>query len=373
MRTLKLHILGLCYLLLANFSYASDSDQVEKIGIFIGSYGDIDHISEAKELVLNVLSDPDVVPAPKLLNRIVAEFGWRVSRKTIKLEYDAIGGGTGFRLATQNQADAVASSLKSLGYWAKGYTGFNHTFPYIAESLAKAQSDGVEKLIVFYQGAQFAFPTTYILFRDIRNYLLNHPEWDVNVIGIKSFSENPRFINLIEESIHKRIAKSFPGSSPSDLCIFLPLHGNIIHWLRDGDPSYDQMLYTVDAIRQRFPEAYVSYGFQNHDEIPFTQWTQPSDTDALDVLSQQSCSNVVINGRISYTVDSLETLYDHAIAERSYLEQKSQAIGRPKTVVVEPMFNSEPSFVEFLSTLAIKAISGQGNVLNVLDLEKKND
>ena len=337
-------------------------EEGKKVGLLFGSYGDADDLSEVRELVTNTITDPDVMPLNGFVRSIVGTFGWYFVKDGLLDEYRAIGGGTGFRARSQRQADLVAQQLQDQGLDAQAYTGFTMTFPYVYDTMDRIREDGIEQLVVFYQGAQYSHVTGYIVFREVNNYLADHPDWDVEVIGVRSFSDDPRFQNLVAENIDDVMETDFAGVPREDICVFLPMHGNVMHWINQGDPSYDQMLRVVDSISDYFPENYVSYGFQNHDEIPFTAWTEPNTDTALDELAQQPCSHVVINGQVSFTVDSLETLYDHSIAEVEYLDEAASAAGLPKEIVVDEMFNEDPLFVEFLQNLALEALAGQGDL-----------
>ena len=60
-----------------------------KIGVLIGSYGDVDGPDEFKELVVNTLTDPDVLPIPGFLSKIIAELGYRMTKDKVLAEYVA--------------------------------------------------------------------------------------------------------------------------------------------------------------------------------------------------------------------------------------------------------------------------------------------
>lgn len=352
-------------LVLAVSSQATADDKSKKIGVLFGSYGDVDHPSEVRELVLNTVGDPDVVPLPGFLRKIIAQLGWIKDKKGILAEYAAIGNKTNMRANSQAQADLVANYLDSLGYDATGYAGFTMTFPYIDEAMDKIRADGVEKLIVFYQGAQYSQVTGYIVFRDVEAYLDANPGWDIEVTAVKSFSDDDRFTDLIIDRIDNRMATAFPQADESEVCVFLPAHGNIYKWIDKGDPFYDQVLSVFDRIEAAFPDADVSYGFQNHDEMPFSKWTQPTADVALDELALQDCPYVIINGMASFTVGSLETIYDHGIAEVEYLHEQSIANGMDKEIVVEGVFDADPVFANYLAQVAMEALHGMGDITPV--------
>lgn len=341
------------------------ADIPKKIGVFLGGFGDVDNEQEIKGLVTNTICDEDIVPLPGALRKFFAWLRWLFGSTEIKHEYAAIGGASHMRATSQAQVDAVAQKLREKGLDAKGYFGFNFTFPSVAEGLKKAKEDGVEQLIVFYMGAQYSFVTAYVLFRDVHKYLCQHPEWNVQVVAVKSFSKDKRFVDLMAASIQKRIEQDFPGEPAGNVCIFLPMHGTIMKLLKQGDPYYDQAMYVVDALRQIFPKHPLYYGFQNHDLYPFIKWTQPSVDVALDCVAKDACPNVVIDGRISFTVDGLETLYDQGVAAKNDLIAKSHKAGHDKKVVTNSMFNNDVNFVDFLAALSLEALQGQGDLLPI--------
>ncbi|MCX6131872.1 MAG: ferrochelatase, partial [Proteobacteria bacterium] len=340
-----------------------------RLGVFFGSYGDVDASNEIEELITSTLSDRDMVPLPAILRSLIAKAAWAFGQDKAKEEYRSIGK-TNYRMISQQQADQVAGKLRESGYWAKGYTGFTFTFPHVAEGLKKAQKDGVNRLVVFYQGAQHSRVTSHIVFREVKNYLKFHPEWDVKVTAVSSFADDERFIDLVAQSIEDRRQLSFPNTPDEDLCVFLPVHGNYTTWIDQGDPSYRQMLFDIDALKQRFPLVDIHFGFQNHEEVPALQWTQPRVEDSIKELASAPCRKIIINGRVSFTIDNLETLYDQGVAQKKLIEDTALCYGKRKKVVVEPMFNLEESFVNYLKELSIEALSGQGNLIEISDLKE---
>lgn len=336
----------------------------EKIGVLFGSYGDIDDVgTELRPFIRTTLTDPDVLPLPAWARATIADAGWYIEKNGIEAEYAAIGGRSNMRARSKVQAEAVATVLQHRGYDATAYTGFTMTFPFVAEALTKAQADGVNKLFVFYQGAQYSKVTGQIVFRHVKEYLARHPEWNVSVIAIKSFTDDPRFLDLIVTRIDRQLRTSFATYSSEDVCLFFPMHGNVERLSREGDPYVPQIQRVVDGLRALYPLSPLFIGFQNHDEIPLLKWTQPTTDTSLVTVAAHSCRAVLINGLISFTVDSLETLYDHAIDEPQVLLKETSKLGQsPKYVVVEKLFNEDPDFVALMANLVEEAGQGQGDL-----------
>jgi ferrochelatase len=330
----------------------------EKLGVLFSSFGDVDTAEEVEPFVKTTLRDPDVAPVPAWVRPFMVHFGWELSKEDILAEYAAIGGGTHFRARTQEQANRVAATLRERGYDARGYSGFTMTTPHISKTLAQAQRDGVSRLVIFYQGAQWSRPTSYIVYREATRYLAKHPEWKARITMVRSFSDDERFQQLLVNSVERRLQTDFAGISSHDVCIVLPAHGNPTKLVVDGDPAYDQMMRVFATVRRSFPNHKVFHGFQNHSELPMLTWTQPEIANVMKEVGAAECNNVLINGRTSFTVDSLETLYDHGIGEVSDLH----AVAPHKRVVVETMFNAEESFSTLLADLTEDALHGKGDL-----------
>ena len=53
----------------------------KKIGLILGSFGDVDNKEEIEEFVKNTLKDPDILPLPKPLRQIIANGGWHIDKR----------------------------------------------------------------------------------------------------------------------------------------------------------------------------------------------------------------------------------------------------------------------------------------------------
>ncbi len=339
--------------LISSVAHASN----QKIGVLFSSYGDINSPSEAEGYLRAAINDPDVAPIPGFLKGIAAEFAVRFGGEKAANEYRVIGG-SHYRQSSREQAALVKTELKKRGLDAEVYTGFVFTFPFIKETMRQIQDDGVTDLIVFNQGAQYSKVTQGINIREVKSYLKLHPEYKVNAKAVRSFSEDPRFRNLLEASIQQGINENFSAVKSENLCLFLPAHGVPTYLPKNGDPAYQQMLNAYQDMKARFPNNLVFTGFQNHSELG-SQWTQPDSAAQAEFIAKQSeCSNILINGRISFTVDNIETLFDEGVAQRKVIEET-----RPDAkVAVQRSFDSEQPFAEFMAQVTAEALQNIGDL-----------
>jgi protoheme ferro-lyase len=177
--------------LLAFFISIESSTAFAHVGVLIGSFGDIDHPkTELRSFVRKTLTDPDILPLPAWARHSIANIGWYIERSSLFEKYAAIGGSSHMRRESHHQAMQVQHELRLKHRDATVYSGFTMTFPFVEDALTQAQADGVTRLIVLHQGAQYARDTVGILMRHVQEYIKNHPGWQVEVHGVMSFSDD---------------------------------------------------------------------------------------------------------------------------------------------------------------------------------------
>ena len=204
--------------LLGFFILLETSTAFARVGVLIGSFGDIDHPkTELRAFVRKTLTDPDILPLPTWARHGIANIGWFIERNSLFNKYAAIGGSSHMRRESDLQALKVQTELRLQGIDANAYTGFTMTFPFVENALKQAQADGVTRLIVLHQGAQYARDTVGILMRHVQDYIKDHPEWQVDVRGVMSYSDDPRFLDLIKTHINRGLAEGFPATRQDEI------------------------------------------------------------------------------------------------------------------------------------------------------------
>ena len=101
--------------------------RAEKIGVIIGSFGDVDKKEEIKDYVQTTLKDKDILPLPKILRDIISKGGWIIDKKNVYARYESFYWKTHFRENSKYQSNYV-EKVKERGYDVKSYIGFSMTF-----------------------------------------------------------------------------------------------------------------------------------------------------------------------------------------------------------------------------------------------------
>ncbi|MEI8025180.1 MAG: ferrochelatase [Pseudomonadota bacterium] len=341
-----------------------------KIGILLASHGDIDNADTELKPYIEVSFKKNVgIPLPDWSREILTGPAYALSVSTVKAQYDIIGA-TNYKAKSEIQRQAVEEELARVGLKGRVYLGYNFTPPFIYDALTQMQKDGIEKIVVFNKGAQFSYASSGENMEDTLEYLHDHPEWNVEAIGYKYYSQDERFRAVLAEAIQKDAQSSFPGVLPKDICILVASHG-LPMWLIDkGDPAIRQMRDAFADIKVRLREYRLYHGFLNDDFFPGAQWVSPKALVVADKLAEDGCKNVLMDGRLSFTTHHRATLYDLNYEVRNRLAQLGGAPnqGGPK-VVLAPNFDGSRSFANLIATLSKEALSGKGK----LAILKKKD
>jgi hypothetical protein len=134
------------------------------------------------------------------------------------------------------------------------------------------------------------------------------------------------------------------------------------------------MQEVVAVLKDRFAGYDLRHGYLNDDFFPGAEWTTPKAIDVAWDLRQESCPNVFMDGRLSFTTHHRATLYDLNVEAREVLEEPDlQPNGDPHPLYQAPRivfgenFDAEPGLAELYTDLTIEALRGDlgDNVVEV--------
>ena len=341
----------------------------EKIGILFSSYGDIDDMDELEDYYKR--SYMSFVPGA---TDETAEAAWEKDKDEQEAVYAPILP-TNYRSNSQDQTEKIQSLLRAKPglETITTYYGFNFATPYIPTTLDTIQRDGVTKLFVVNQSAPYSTDTIEKGFKEVKEYLKSDQgkDWSVEVFGLCRFSRDQRFINLMVDRILQRIGENFSGISPANICIFVPIHG--IPRFSAPIDSYDD---EVDAlfndlqtgVQLNDPNYTLMKGFQNHGS-PAMWLTPEAETVANQIANNPDFTHVLIDGKISFTIDCVETLDE----QRTEFKEIIAAEKGEQNVFVEWMFNGDEEFAVVMADILAEVVNQGTEHPNVVSLPPDED
>jgi protoheme ferro-lyase len=329
------------------------STAYSKVGVLLASHGDIDELSELEDYIKTAFRKNVGIPFPGWVRPVLSEPAYRLSVGAVKAQYEVIGA-TRYRANSQMQAEFVTQELKKSGLDAKAYYGFNFANPLIEDTLAQMRRDGITTIVVFNKGAQYSFASSGENIEDVRAYLAKNPGWDVEAIGFRQFSEDQRFRQVWKNAIEGDIKKHFPGTRREDICVFLGSHGLPTRMTKAGDPAIAAMLRAIDWLRTEGEAYRIYHGFLNDDFIPGATWSTPNAATMAEQVRRDGCTNVLMDGRLSFTTHHRATLFDMDVEARKTIVENNSL--KPK-VILGAQFDNDQGFAALIATLTREALS----------------
>jgi ferrochelatase len=333
-----------------------------KRAILLASHGDIDNPeTELKPYIETSFQKNVGIPLPRWSRDILTGPAYALSIKTVRSQYDKIGP-TNYKSNSELQRIAVQNALNAQGVNVKVYLGYNFTPPLIEDTLAQMKKDGIEEFVVVNKGAQFSYASTGENMEDTLSYLHKHPEWNVKAVGVRQYSNDPRFVNALKNGIERDLQKTFLGESPENTCVLVASHGLPMWLINKGDPAVRQMLATFETLKKQLPQYKLFHGFLNDDFIPGAAWVAPKAINVVEPMQSAGCKNILMDGRLSFTTHHRATLFDLNIEAREKFETAAELTGENVNIALAPNFDADAEFATFIASLTQEAFAGKGHL-----------
>ena len=328
----------------------------EGVGLLFASHGDIDNIATELEPYIKTSFQKNVgIPLPGWSRNILTNPAYALSVRTVRAQYEQIGP-TRYKSNSQIQANLIESKLQSVLPGARVYLGYNFTDPLIEKTMEQMRRDGVSKIVVMNKGAQFSYASSGENLEDVLDYLSKNPGYDAEILGVLSYSDDPRFVEVLAKAIDADAKRLFPGVAPSDICILMGSHGLPTWLIGRGDSAIVQMQRNIIDLRKALPQYPIYHGFLNDDFFPGAQWVTPKAIDLAPQLVTDECRNVLMDGRLSFTTHHRATLYDLDVEVKDLIEKELPG----SRVVLAPNFDDDENFASLVASLTKETLELKG-------------
>ena len=286
-----------------------------KVGIVVLNFGEPEHatLEEVvpfleKIFMINAsLEDLDAYERAKKRSMQLAE-----ERAPSLIEELEKIGGSPLHAQARAQAEALEKELQRRGHTVKTYQGMQFTRPSIAEAVAAAKADGVERLIGLPVYPLCGPSTTVAALADLSK-AVEEADWEVEVREITGWHTHPLYTDLRADAIGAVANENGLNLNDPTTKLVFSAHGTPIKYLQEGS-RYEA--YVIDSCK-RIADALgvVDYviGYQNHTNRPGVQWTQP---DVEKVVEEIDAETIVVDG-VAFMHEQSETLaeLDHDLRE----------------------------------------------------------
>ena len=253
-------------------------------------------------------------------------------------EYEAIGGSS-LNAQSEAQARMLVGELAGRGMAARAYIANQFADPLIPDILARARSDGVERLVAL-PVYPLCGPSTNVAALAQLRAALDAARWDVPLTEISGWHRHPGYVELRAEGIRRTVAEARLDLASARVRLVFSAHGTPLKYIEDGS-RYGR--YTDEhcaEVAARAGTERFALGFQNHGNRPI-EWTQPS----IDRVIEEIAAEAVVVVPISFMHEQSETLSELDIELRHVAETHGLEFHRV------PIPHDDPRFGAILADL----------------------
>ena len=283
------------------------------IGLLVMAYGGPNTIDEVEPYLL------DVRGYRPTFQEIIDE---------VRERYRQIGGRSPILEQTREQAAALEAAVNSNGQEFKAFVGMKHWHPYIKESLAEMQSQGIEHAVGLVMAPHYSRMSIEGYFQRI-----SEAESGVEVAPIKDWHLLPGYIDALVRRVQSALNR-FPEDVRSQVPVIFSAHSlpeRILEW---NDPYPQQLQETIDAVMQKLGDQPHDFAFQSA-AISNEPWLGPDVSVLIERYAQQGQKNI-ISCPIGFVCEHVEVLYDIDIVYQKLAKSVGVHLKRIEMVHTSP-------------------------------------
>lgn len=292
------------------------------IGLLVMAYGGPNNIDEVEPYLLDVrgyrLTSPEII-------------------HEVRERYREIGGRSPIREQTQAQADALESALDSSSKDFKAFVGMRHWHPYIKDSLAEMQKQGIDRAVGLVMAPHYSRMSIGAYYKKIEE--TNLP---IDFLRIEDWHLQDGYLDALADRVRTAL-QCFPADVRADVPIIFTAHSlpqKIMEW---NDPYPVQLRETVSAVMQRLGAHPHEFAFQSA-AISTEPWLGPDAGEIIKRLVSEGNKNILLCP-IGFVCEHVEILYDVDIVYQRLAKSLNVHLERTD------MLNTAPAMITDLAKL----------------------
>jgi ferrochelatase len=315
----------------------SVSPEIRTVGVLLMAYGGPNSLEEVPAFLADIRHGR---PTPQ---ELVDEITHR---------YAAIGGRSPILEITNAQARSVERALNDRsageGVRYRTYVGMRHWHPYIEEVVPSLLADEVDELAAVVMAPHYSRMSVGAYMGKLDKALQINGA-DLPVIQVKSWKDQPAFIDAVAGKVEQALDETFAGTPREQVMVLFTAHSLPSRILESGDPYPDEIMVSVKLVaeRLRLPKWRFSFQSQGSTADP---WLGPSVEETLEQLKAEGFANVLLVP-IGFVCDHVEVLYDVDIEHRGQAEALGIRLERTE------MLNDDPGLAQAVANAIHAAVT----------------
>jgi ferrochelatase len=288
------------------------------IGLLVMAYGGPSNIDEVEPYLMDVRGYRPTSP------EIIHE---------VRERYREIGGHSPIVEQTREQAAALESALNQNGQEFKAFIGMRHWHPYIKDTLAEMQAQGIECMVGLVMAPHYSRMSIEAYFKKIAE-----ADSSLEIAPIYEWHLLPGYIDTLLSRVRAALER-FPAEVRSQVPVIFSAHSlpeRILEW---NDPYPGQLRATVDAVARRLGDQPYDFAFQSA-AISDEPWLGPDVSVLIERYAGQGLKNI-ISCPIGFVCEHVEILYDIDIVYQKLARSLGVRLERIEMVHTAPQMIAE--------------------------------
>lgn len=303
-------------------------------------------VADVRKYLCEFLSDPLVIRLPRLMRwfqptlaRLIATR--RAPHSAEKYRQIWTDRGSPLKAIMEDQAAALEAQLPA--GW-RVFSCMRYGQASIGETLRSIAAAGIEEIVVIPLYPQYSGTTTGTVTQELYR-ALHEAGLHLGVTVRNTWYDDAGYLNAQAHRVADYAREH--DLHPDNAVLLFSAHGLPVSYIRAGDPYQEQIVRTVELVRERlgWPEARARLAYQSR--LGPSEWLKPDLTATLDALGEAGEKRVLVCP-ISFTVDCLETL------EEIGLRGGEDYARRGGKLYVCPALNDDRRFIGALKHLVFR-------------------
>jgi ferrochelatase len=268
------------------------------IGVLVMAYGGPNNLDEVEPYLLDVRGYRPT--APEIIHEV-------------RERYQLIGGRSPILEQTQAQANALQAALDNRVF--KTFVGMRHWHPYIKDTLAQMEAQGIDRAIGLVMAPQYSRMSIGAYYKKIED-----AQSPIAMARIERWHLLPGYLDALADRVREALHR-FPAGARSTVPIIFSAHSlpeRILSW---NDPYPAELRATVAAVMERLGPHPHEFAYQSA-AISSEPWLGPDVGASLERLAADGRKDALI-APIGFVVEHVEILYDIDVV----YQQQARALG----------------------------------------------
>jgi protoporphyrin/coproporphyrin ferrochelatase len=324
----------------------------KRVGIVLFQLGGPDSLEAVQPFLLNLFSDPDIIPMGPLgfLRKPLAKWISRKRSVPVRGRYAEIGGRSPIGALTERQrvalVEAVSSEIDPVAV-----TAMRYWHPLTEEAVASLRGAGqLDEIVLLPLYPHFSYATTLSSLKEWRR-VYGPSEKGPPQRTVSQFYDHPLYIQALVQRIGS-VLRQFEDSSRIQLVF--SAHGLPMSLVEKGDPYPGQIEATVRLACEEGKKLYPQWPREHllcyQSRVGPAKWLQPPLTGTIERLGQEGVKEMLVVP-ISFVTEHIETLHEINIEAREEAEKLGINVFR-----MMPAVGDSPLFIAALKDLVLRAV-----------------